>query len=365
MKNLEAKAEWKMYVAHEHAALVPVLKHYGYELEPEQPHVMGERYVMNAMTTASGQKLVFVGRTASNERVIIKSSVDPDGREELEHERRARSAIATLRFAYEIFATPRELLFVRDGTRTIVVYEFIEQEKTFLERPLAEQFDFALCAFKAQEGARATTHKHQRLIRNVFEVADASWYFAHLKKFETHLAQSTSTEREIWVRVQALFMDHAEVINRYGSFLTHTDFVPHNFRIKDRIIYLLDFSSLRFGNKYDGWARFLNFMALYNPPLEQALTEYVSLNRSEGEQQSLRLMRLYRLTELASFYAVTLDRAGEPLRQLNTVRMHFWLRMLAEMLEGRRMSDDVRTEYMRTRDALRSDDEKKRQQGLH
>ena len=46
-------------------------------------------------------------------------------------------------------------------------------------------------------------------------------------------------------------------------------------------MYLLDHSSLRFGNKYEGWARFRNFTTFYNRPLEEALLLYMRNNRAE------------------------------------------------------------------------------------
>lgn len=364
--NGDNRHHWETYAAREIKAVAPLLLGHGYTLDDEQPHVAGERYVMRAVTTTSGKKLVLIGRhIKTNDRVIIKISSDAEGRKELEHERRAKELLNRLRFAYDVFFTPRELLFVREDVYTIAIYEFIEQERPFLERTLEEQFTFALWAFKAQEGAHATANRHQRLIRGVFETYASATYRARFNEFQTTTLAFSPSAAPLLDEVGALLGENEEIVDRYGKFLVHTDFVPHNFRIKSGAFYLLDFSSLRFGNKYEGWARFLNFMALYNPALEQALTKYVARNRSTGEQESLHVMRLYRLTELVAFYVSTLSRAEGSLKELNTARIYFWLAVLEATLNHTPLPDKVREEYKKLRDSLRSDEEKQRQKDLH
>ncbi|PIR85300.1 hypothetical protein COU15_01415 [Candidatus Kaiserbacteria bacterium CG10_big_fil_rev_8_21_14_0_10_45_20] len=366
MNTNDTKARWNDYVQSEIDAVQPLLETAGYTLDDEQPHVMGERYVIRAVTTASGDKVVLLGTdSATGERVVIKVSADEEGKKELEHERRSKELLLKLHFAYDVFVTPRELFFRQFGKRLVAVYEYIEQEKQFVDRPTSEQFTYALCAFKAQEGAHATTHRHTKLIRNVFETRNASGYLAEYKQFKETIVTFDLQAEPLLEEVYALLLDKREIIDRYGSFLTHTDFVPHNFRIKDGVIYLLDYSSLRFGNKYEGWARFMNFMTLYNPELEQALTQYVADNRSSGEQCSLKLMRLYRLSEIVAFYVGTLEKASGSLKDLNTARVYFWLDVLRAVLDDTPLSDKVRERYIELRDSLRSEDEKKRQQGLH
>ncbi len=141
--------------------------------------------------------------------------------------------------------------------------------------------------------------------------------------------------------------------------------MPHNIRIVGDDIYLLDHSSLRFGNKYEGWARFLNFMALYNPPLEQALLQYVRENRSSEESESLQCMRVYRLGEIIWYYVSTLAKSSGDLRVLNEKRVAFWTNVLEAILENKPVPEDVLTEYKRTRDSLRTPEERQRQIGLH
>ncbi len=131
------------------------------------------------------------------------------------------------------------------------------------------------------------------------------------------------------------------------------------------MLYLLDFSSLRFGNKHESWARFLNFMALYNPALENLLITYVEQNRSSEERESLQLMRLFRLGELVAYYANTLEKSSGDLFTLNQARIAFWTDVLIAELHNTRVDATVRTAYTQRRDALRSNSEKVRQIGLH
>lgn len=329
-----------------------ILSPLGFVLGEEQPHLRGERYLMRAVTTRSGRKLILLGRRVADEkRVVIKMSNEQGGMRELEHERACRRVLHQIRFAYGTFLSPRELLFTRRGGYLISVQEFIEA-RPFLERPLKEQFSLALSAFKAQESAHATTYRHLRLIGKTFESLDAEGY---LRLFAGFGAPEEA---------QAFLRREREVIERYCGFLTHTDFVPHNFRAAQDGIYLLDHSSLRFGNKYEGWARFLNFMALYNPALEQALADYVRLNRPE-EVVALKCMRVYRLGEIVWYYRDTLARSEGDLKLLNQKRAEFWSAVLDCVLHDRPVPQEVRQEYIAARDILRSEDEKKRQQGLH
>ncbi|MDP2812409.1 MAG: hypothetical protein Q8O32_01825, partial [bacterium] len=150
-----------------------------------------------------------------------------------------------------------------------------------------------------------------------------------------------------------------------SGFLTHWDFVPHNIRVKGNDIYLLDHSSIRFGNKYEGWARFINFMTLYNPELADDLLFYVQKNRPVSEYLSLRAMRVYRLAEIIWHYANTLDLALGDLKILNQARIDFWLKVLSVVLGNKYLDAKVVDDYRKKRDSLRSQSEKDRQKNLH
>ena len=360
------KQEWDAYVAREQAYFAPYIQNLHITLDEEQPHIQGERYLIQAVTTTSGKKLILLG-THKDMRVVLKVSTDKEGMQEIIHERTCRTVLEKIRFAYDTFFAPPYIHFIQTPRHVIAIQQFIPQEIPFLKRPIEEQFTLALSAFKAQESARATTYGHEKTIRKAFETADSSYY---LKNFETFIqniqTHAPNTERDQLLKQAKDFLTtHEETIERYRGFLTHTDFVPHNIRIKEKTIFLLDHSSLRFGNKYEGWARFLNFMTLYNPELEQAFLLYIRENRIPEEYLCLRLMRTYRLTELIWFYARTLDHLEGDMHTLNTARVEFWTQVLQSILEDTRLPDTVLNTYIGTRDALRTDDEKKRQQGLH
>lgn len=360
--------QWKEYVARERALLEPLLQKLGYSLDDHQPHVGGERYLMQAVTTASGTKLILLGAsTDTGERVVIKATRELSGKDELRHERVCRLAINALPFAYQPFLSPEERYFgERDGF-LISIQRYIAQESSFLERPLKEQFAYALNAFKAQEGSHAATYEQVRVVRNTLGRSSAHEYLGRASGFASTMAEAIDRPNVGRIGSEMLAaLSHAEHrIEQYENFLTHTDFVPHNFRIQDGNLYLLDYSSLRFGNKHEGWARFLNFMLLHNPALEAAFLKYFADNRAPEEQESLRAMRIYRLGELICYYLRTLPRSTGNLHALNSARVDFWTAALRAQLDGTALPEEVRATYTHTRDSLRSEEEKIRQQDLH
>ncbi len=361
-----AKQDWEAYVRSEQARVEPLLARRGFALDEDQPQTIGERYLTRPI--GGGRKVVFFGRRLSDGmRVVVKTSSEPTGVDELKLEQCTRNMLYHIRFAYQAFALPQDILF--DKTKGILITEYIEQEKSFLERPLKEQFRSALDAFKAQESADATTTRH------VSEVADYYIKASEYKKIGAYaqdLSVLLADDGALYSRLAAM-LDRAialvqrneKELDRYGGFLTHWDFTPQNFRIRDGKLYLLDHTSIRFGNKYEGWARFVNFMTLYNPPLATALVEYVKLNRTEEELLTLRIMRAYRLVELVRYYATWLSRTEGDTRELARVRIAFWTEVLHAVLDDKEVPGEVIEAYRRTRDALRSEDEKTRQKGLH
>lgn len=362
------KELWEQYCRDEIAFVTPLLLRHGITLGDTQPHISGERFLMHAVTTTSGKKLILLGTTQEGMQVIIKVTRDPRGTQELLHERACRAILKKIDFAAEVFLSPKEILFTKEADMTIAVYEFIIQTSTFIERPLAEQFDFALRAFKAQEGTHATTWGHRRLIREAFEIRTAQTYLDIFATFITNIKKELPQDthvHETLARAQTLLTQNSRTIEQYADFLTHTDFVPHNIRIRDNSIFLLDHSSLTFGNKYEGWARFLNFMTLYNPPLTKALTEYVRQNRTPEESVALRMMRIYRLGELIWYYTRTLKETEGNLYTLNRARVTFWHDVLCSVVKDEEVPLSIIETYTQVRDSLRSDDEKRRQKGLH
>ncbi|HEY5383406.1 MAG TPA: hypothetical protein VIJ88_02535, partial [Candidatus Paceibacterota bacterium] len=130
-------------------------------------------------------------------------------------------------------------------------------------------------------------------------------------------------------------------------------------------LYLLDHTSIRFGNKYESWARFINFMELYNPPLAHALVQYVRDNRTQEELLALKIMRVYRLVELIRYYATWLSKTEGSVRLLAQERITFWSEVFQCVLDDREVPAEIVESYKQKRDTLRSEEEKKRQVGLH
>jgi len=371
MGNTNAEKNWRTYRERELASVTPILQKLGFRLDEVQVHTGGERFLMvgERDVGGGGYKLVLLGtRTKDGKRVVIKVSSDGNGIREIETERDSRETLRTLTFSYRPFQAPEEVLYTMHAPYRIFITEYIEQERPFLARPIEEQFALALDTFKAQESVHATTSSHARVIRHTFGIWRAREYLASLDKFiagATRADAANTNLRTVLARAREYLIERQHLIEQYSGFLTHADFVPHNLRVQSGKVYLLDSASLHFGNKYESWARFLNFMVLYNRPLEEALAEYVANNRTPEESEALRLMRIYKLGTLLEYYAGTLSKTEGALRELNEKRMIFWLEVLTSLLDGNRLPDEHIATYRKERDALRSDEEKKRQEALH
>jgi hypothetical protein len=342
------------------ATLTHILNDLGFTLDPNQIHIKGERAVI------STNKLVLLGHHAhDNKRVVIKASNNPDGIAEIRREQTCRELLPQIKFAYQTFASPSELLYIERQGYLIMVTEFIEQDLPFLDRSFEEQFDLSLRAFKAQESAHATTRSHGKEVRNSYGFMSTHDYINAVQTYRNDVSKLAPNYTHLYDMAIEKLNANISVIELYQNFLTHSDFVPHNIRVKDGVLYLLDHSSIRFGNKYDGWARFLNFMVLYNRDLERALIQYVSDNRTPEEMQSLCLMRIYRYSELTWYYAKQLEKTKGALNQLSQARIAFWAEALSLALENKDVPESRVEEYRVVRDSLRSQEEKDRQIGLH
>jgi hypothetical protein len=367
MSANHSQSHWQTHVSTELAAITDILSKRGYALLDKQPHTQGERFLMKNITTTSGDKLILIGVDSTEKKVVIKAAKDFTGIQELESERKCRKVLQEINFAYKTFDAPTEVAFFKEQGYTFSIQEYIDQTSTFLERPLKEQFLFALNALKSQESARITTGNHLKKVAPVFGIRKSDDYIRLLSAFTTSL-ELQNADSDILKTVQTVLnkiRDKKERVEQYCGFLTHTDFVPHNFRIADNTMYLLDWSSLEFGNKHESWARFLNFMALYNPKLESLLITYVEENRAPEERESLQLMRLYRLCELITYYSNTLSQSEGDLLTLNQTRVRFWHEVLTAEMNNERIDQSIIETYKTTRDTLRSDAEKERQENLH
>lgn len=355
--------EWQKYQKEELKKISPILHRLGFSLDEFQPHASGERSVI------SGKKLVLLGRRLSDSvRVVIKGSSSPEGKTEMRDEQRRREALDAIPFAYRTFFSPKQLVRHEERGLLISIHLFLEQSCPFLEHTLDEQFFLSLAAFETQESAHAATYEHNRVIASAFPIYDAKRYLREMKNnnkdIKTIFPKLTELHKTIETAAD-LFENNLERIEQYTGFLTHTDFVPHNFRVLDKKVYLLDHSSLRFGNRHDGWARFLNFMILHNRPLETALVTYFKGNRSEEENESLALMRLQRLCEIIRYYARRTQKSTGDLQQLDHARVLFWRDVLNSQIQAQSIPQERIDAYIHLRDQLRTEEEKRRQKGLH
>ncbi len=370
MQATDDRNTWNAYRDAELAHLIPILADAGYRLDENQVHIGGERYLMAGARDVGGggKKLVLTGtQLKDGERVLIKFSTEEAGRREIERERHARAVINTLDFAYHAFLTPRELLARNDANGTLSITEYIEQDRPLLSRPLEEQFFIALHAFETQEGVHATTNMHAQTIKKAFGSVGAREYREEFERFRAGAIENDPNNEPLkaaLARASVFLREHATSIDRFSGFLTHADFVPNNLRIRGRDLYLLDYASIHFGNKYESWARFINFMTHHHRQLELALTRYVRENRGEEEYLNLRLMRAYKLGYLLMYHTSARERAEGALRELVRARITLWTHALVSVLDDTLPSEAVIDNYLAKLHSLRSDEEKARQREM-
>jgi hypothetical protein len=358
MESKTQEGKWSDETAKEVAKIAPVLSPLGYEIYKEQPHISGERYLMTK------NKLVLIGKNIENNmEVVIKISDEESGKNEIKQEKEARDYLTLLPFSQDNILFPKEIFYGEKSPYLIWVSEFIAQEKVFVNHTIEEQFFTILRAFEAQESFHATTSEHLRKVEKVFKVLTASDYIKNFEVFTMaveRMHNNADLHTSMYNALEFL-RKNSEVIDDYCNYLNHTDFVPHNFRVRERSVYMLDCSSVYFGNKYEGWARFLNYMLIHNPELEALLAEYVFRNRGEREYFSLRLMRIYKVGFLLNYYAEALGKTDGDLHALTLKRIDFWNQVLEALMADKPLGKEILPAYLEARDALRSREEKKRQ----
>jgi hypothetical protein len=315
-----------------------------------------------------GMKLVLTGmRQTDLLRVVIKASSITEGQREIEHERIARERINRIPFAYHAFTVPQELHFSYEGPFLISIVEYVTQDAPLLSRPLDEQFFLTLKALECQEGAHATTGVHTAHVRSSFELSDAE---AYLHEFDTFAAKAENAApdnkklTQIFRDATHFLYQNRTTLERYAGFLTHADFVPNNFRVRGHDLYLLDYASIHFGNKYEGWARLLNFMVHHNPKLERALAHYVKENRGADEYLALQLMRVYKIGFLLKYYAEAITKTDGTTHELMQTRLSFWILVMQCVLDDCTVPSEAISDLLEKEGALRTEDEKARQREM-
>lgn len=333
----------------------------GFSLDELQPYISGERYLM------AGGKLVLAGTQNSGTKVIIKTSRQPDGKKEIASEKKSRDLMRSLSFADRKILLPDELYYGENGGYVFLIMRFIPQEKVFVAHTIEEQFFIALSAFEAQESFHATTYEHLRAVKDTFPILGSAEYIKDFARLKNSILQNKPNEsfKSILDRAEIFLKENTVTIDRYANYLTHTDFVPHNFRLAEHTLYMLDcvpnYATIHFGNKYEGWARFVNYMLIHSPELERLLTKYVLDNRGEDEYLALRLMRTYKITFLLDFYAKSLAKTTGNLHTLTLARLDYWREALDAILKDRPVAKEITEKYVTMRNSLRSEEEKERQ----
>lgn len=358
MKSTGNDNPWLSSKAPEIENLSIVLKTLGFFLEDKQPHLSGERYLMTK------EKLVLAGKNiASGEHVIIKASRHPSGIQEIETEKRSRDLLNSLAFAKKVLVFPTEIYYGKHSGTTVWVTSYITQDKVFVAHSLEEQFFLTLRTFEAQEAFHATTFEHFRSIKNTFPLLRGADYINKFGDFKNKISSNFPSDslQAVLKKAEDFLASQKPILDQYANHLVHQDFVPHNFRVKNKEVYMLDCSSVYFGNKYEGWARFLNYMLIHNPALEKLLATYIRENRGEDEYLCLRLMRVYKVGELLEYYTRSLAKTTGDLFMLTHVRIEFWSKVIDALLSDTSPKEDVVKEYIADRNALRSPEEKERQ----
>ncbi len=362
MNKNNTKEEWNKYKQNELQILNSIISELGFILDSKQVHTAGERHLM------SGFKLVLnAERKKDQQTVIIKASSHSDGIAEIKHEHNTRNTIKTINFAYRDLLLPEEILFTKKDKFTIYITKFIEQEKSFLEHSTKDQFFLVLRALENQEATHVTTYSHTKNIDKVFGIKRASNYVKSMQSFMTSSLSNDpeNSSLETTLREASVFINsNQDTIEKYSNFLTHSDFVPHNIRVVNHDLYFLDHTSIRFGNKYESWARFINYMIIYNPELELALLDYVKKNREADEYLSLRLMRAYKIGFLLNFYTNSLTKTKNSLHELTKKRINFWSLALQSILDDKSLDATIVNNYKKERNALRTKEEIARQFAL-
>lgn len=348
---------WRERFGEDLTILEPIIQSLHLNLDADQPHLSGERFLMTR------NKLVLAGVDKNGVRVIIKAADHLDGKKEIDREKNARDLLASLSFTSDAILFPKEIYYGEKKGYLFLVTQYIPQDKVFVAHTLEEQFFMALRAFEAQEAFHATTFEHLKTIEIVFPVKHAKDYFSEFKTFITTVEKTEpdSVAREVLEQALDFLESHKQTIDTYCNHLVHTDFVPHNFRVESNKLYMLDAAAVEFGNKYEGWARFQNYMTIHNPDLEKLLSEYIVRNRGEKEYLNLRLMRVFKIGYLIEYYVRSLPKTEGDLHDLTRKRIAFWHRVMESVLDDTPLPPDVVENYVNKRDILRSDEEKKRQ----
>lgn len=335
-----------------------ILASWGFYLDEYQPHTTGERKLM------SQNKLVLIGRDSTGRKVVIKTSDKTKEQERIRQEHQIGRELGKIASATKGVLLPKKVLFKTGGGFTFLITEFIEQPKVFVAHGLNEQFKMIT---KAIEGIETVDlQKFHEILGDKPRACDITTSANYCKELERYI-KFINTDRHDTKLASTLeltgqiFLKNTDAVTKFSGYLVHEDFCPHNFRVLDRKLYILDHAAVNFGNKHLTWARLLNYMALHNPPLERSLVRYLKEKKTAEDIKCLRLFRMYKTVFLITHYVKVSKNVSGKLLKLTNARIDFWHNFLDKLIEKKSLPKADLVKYLKVRNSLRSNEEKKRQ----
>jgi len=346
-------------------SVAPTLAKAGFALDSEdnQVHIGGERALI------SRDKLVLKGwRISDASRVIIKASASLAGIREIERESACRRCLAEINRSFQspIFFYPDELGFLQEDDLCISVIEYVDQDMRFLDRPLEEKLHLSLSALHAQERVTVGAVKNLAGVADRFGTITANTYLrefkAHLKNALTYFPQNLVLRSNL-EHADTFFRERLCHVREHHGFLIHSDFVPNNFRVIGSEFYYLDLGAFRFGNRYESWARYLNWLMVWDCRLEAVLVDHINEGRGREHHASLSAMRAFNIGFLIQMYSKLLPEVQENARlhALQSGRLNLWTSALIALIHGDHMPEQTALEFAQFQESLRSEHERRRQ----
>ncbi len=358
--KFDAKKAWEQKMNVELPKVTKTLEELGYSLAEVQPNLIGEKFLMKT------SKFVLIGvRTSDKKKVIIKITHEREGKKELKKEREATENLKNLTLVRDSIKIASELYYGVHNGYLILINEFLEQDEVFVRLPIEEQFFLSLRAFSILESFYIATHEHERHVKKRFPFLTARKYLRRFKGYKKSILKALNNPEveETLDRAYKTFKKNLPIVEKFSTYMVHEDFVPHNFRIQDDMLYFIDHEAILFGNKHETWARFINFMTLHNPRLESKLLEYVA-EKGKEEYTSLRMMQALKCTQLIEYYASSLEKCKGDVFELTKKRIFFWKTALEHILDDTQLHESIVKEFRGDRDSLRTQDEIERQRLL-
>ncbi|MEK7154350.1 MAG: hypothetical protein AAB792_02230 [Patescibacteria group bacterium] len=335
-----------------------ILTPLGFKLDDYQPHINGERKLKSL------SKLVLVGTDVNGRKVIIKTSNKASEKKRILAERKIGQELKKLTKATRGLLIPEEILFTKRGGFSFFITQYIEQPKVFVAHSLKEQIKMIKRGLEDYEKLDLKTSKKILGKKSLAcPIVREENYKCELNK-QIKLINSNYRDNKLKQTLEAakdIFNKNSHLIPRFSHYLVHEDFCPHNFRVNNKKIYTLDHTAINFGNKYLARARFLNYMVIHNPTLEQKLVRDLERNSTPDEARCLQLFRIYKTVFLIMYYVKTSQKTSGKLLKLTKLRINFWHNFLTKLIQDKTLTKAELADYIQQRDSLRSGEEKNRQ----